>query len=77
VRVGLSADSGPLVSGLKKGEAAVSHFASAASVAKGALAGLGVGLGVGAVVAGFKSMITAASDLSENVSKVKAIFGQG
>lgn len=44
---------------------------------KGALAGIGVGLGVGTAIAGFKSMITQASDLRENVNKVKAIFGSG
>lgn len=55
----------------------MSSFASTLAVAKGALLGLGAGLGISKAVEGFRSMIAAASDLNENVNKVQAIFGEG
>lgn len=48
-----------------------------ANIAKGTLAGMGIAAGIHTAVDAFKSMISSASDLEENISKVKAIFGEG
>lgn len=77
IRIGLSADVTGLAVGLKQGQSALSRFEAAASVAGGALAGLGAGFGLAKAVEGFRSMISAASDLDENINKVKAVFGEG
>ncbi len=54
-----------------------SSFSSmAGSLAKVGLATAGVGLGVGALAAGFKSSIDAASNLNETMSKSSVVFGE-
>jgi hypothetical protein len=77
IKVGLSADSSALIAGLDRGKAAIGSFTSAVTVAKGVLGGLGVAMGLGKAVEGFKAMISSASDLNENINKVQAVFGEG
>lgn len=77
MKIGLLADSSGLTAGLKQGATALSNFQNAVNSAKGVLAGFGVAMGLSAAVDGFQSMIGAASDLQENVSRTRAIFGEG
>jgi hypothetical protein len=68
-----------LEKGLKRADAAVSNFAASATSLKGVLVGLAGALalreGVRAIVGGIGSAVKSASDLNEQVSKSRTVFG--
>jgi hypothetical protein len=75
IKIGMSVNPAAFSKGLRSAGMALGRFQSAAMSVQGVILGLGTGLAIGKVAGGIGEAIGAASDLNEQVSKSKVVFG--